>query len=418
MGAPIIGYVVRTFPHPTQVFIANEVVALERLGLGIHIFSYRKPEGAVAHERFRQIQAPVTYLPDPLNRNVRRVLHANQALFLQQPARYARTAGYVLGHTLRERNIDTWRRLLQAACLASLARDAGVQRLHAHFADGPARLAMLASMLTGMPYSFTAHARDIYRYPNTRLLREKIAAAESVATCTGANQQYLQALVSRSQRDKIKLAYHGVDLEKFSPGEPTAHSDVPLILSVGRLVEKKGYPDLLHACRILKDAHRTFRCQIVGEGPERTRLERLIADLDLHDVVSLPGTCSQEDLVEQYRQAAVFVLPCRVLESGDRDGIPNVLVEAMAVGLPVISTAISGIPELVQHERNGLLVEPGDQTALACAIERLLPDSDLRQRFRAAARATTERSFDWDRNALELYRWFAADARVEPALSR
>jgi glycosyltransferase involved in cell wall biosynthesis len=406
------------FPNRAQVFVANEVVALERLGLGIHIFSFRKPEGAVAHERFRQIQARVSYLPDPLNRHVWRVLGANVALFLQHPARYSRTAAYVLGHTLRERNIDTWRRLLQAACLASLASDAGVQRLHAHFADGPARLAMLASMLTGIPYSFTAHARDIYRYPNIRMLREKIVAAEWVATCTSANQQYLQALAPRGERDNIKLAYHGVDLEMFSPGERMAHSAVPLILSVGRLVEKKGYPDLLHACRTLKDAGRAFRCQIFGEGPERTRLERLIADLDLHDVVSLCGTCSQEELVEQYRQAAVFVLPCRVLESGDRDGIPNVLVEAMAVGLPVISTAISGIPELIQHERNGLLVEPGDPAAIACAIERLLADSDLRQRFGAAARATTERGFDWETNAVELYRWFAADARVGPVLSR
>jgi glycosyltransferase involved in cell wall biosynthesis len=416
LGSPVVGYVVRSFPHPTQVFIANEVLALERLGLGISIFSYRKPEGAVAHERFRQIQAPVTYLPDPLNRNVGRVLRANAALVLRHPVRYARTVAYVLGHTIRNHNLDTWRRLLQAACLASLARGAGVSRFHAHFADGTTRIAMLAGMLTGMPYSFTAHARDIFRAGIDReLLREKIEGASFVIGVSEYNKRFLDDEVRHLRNGHVRVVYNGVDLDRFRP-DPAVEREPNLIFAAGRLVRKKGFADLIEACRLLHEHGRSFRCRIIGDGPLRAELEAQAADLS--GVIEFVGAHSQEELAAEYQRAAVFVLPAVVPPDGNTDALPTVLLEAMASGCPVISTRVAGIPEIVDNEENGLLVAPGDVPALAAAIERLLNDPQLRARFGANARRKAEERFDVTKNVAELYRLFADTARVEPAPSR
>jgi glycosyltransferase involved in cell wall biosynthesis len=311
----------------------------------------------------------------------------------------------VLGYTLRERNPDTWRRFLHAGYLAQQARQAGVERLHAHFAHGATRVAMLASMLTGLRFSFTAHARDIYT-ANRVLLREKIEGAEYVVTCTRANQEYLQELVEPGQRGKIILGYHGVDVEKFTPAAPGGGEDAPLILSVGRLVAKKGFPDLLSACGILRRKGYDFRCLLVGDGPERPALEAMVRTLDLGGVVGMPGSHSQEELLELYRRATIFALPCRILENGDRDGIPNVLLEAMAVGVPVVSSTVSGIGELVRNGENGLLVRERDERALAAAIESLVQDAALRARLSRNARATVAAKFDAAVNSQRLARLF------------
>lgn len=393
MNTPVLGYVIRMFPQLSETFIANEILELERLGVRIRVYSYRRPRTAVHHEVVRSIRAPITYLPDPLYRHPLQLIRANQALYGLDPVRYRRTARYVLGHSLRDRNPDTWRRFLQAAYLAHLLKNSDVQHIHAHFAHGATRLAMLTNRLTGLPFSFTAHARDIYT-ADPRSLTGKIEAAEFVVTCTGANQEYLQQLVEPEQRDKINLRYHGIDLTKFSPGEPIPLTEVPLILSVGRLVEKKGLSYLVQACGVLKGRGYTFRCRIIGEGPERNRLEKMVSTLNLQDVVSLPGACSQEELLEIYRRATVFALPCNVLENGDRDGIPNVLLEAMAVQLPVVSSAVSGIPELIKSGDNGLLVEERNGEALASALELLFKDGALRERLGKKGRLTVAKNFD------------------------
>ena len=414
MGVPVLGYVIRMFPQVSETFIANEILSLERLGIPLRIYSYRRPQEHVTHECVRLIQSPVTYLPDPLQNHIAELLSAQLAIARAEPRRYVTTLQHVASASISDRSIEPWKRLLQAGHLATLLQQSDVERLHAHFAHGSTHVAMLASMLTGLPFSFSAHARDIYNNASPRLLREKMRAAEMVVTCTRANQEHLQSMMPALDQDKIKLAYHGADLAKFSLREPALDDDVPpLILSAGRLIEKKGLSDLLQALRLLHGKGLPFRCQVVGEGPERARLEMQIRALGLESVVSLLGACSQEELVERYGSATVFALPCKVLANGDRDGIPNVLVEAMACGLPVVSTPISGIPELIESGQNGLLVPPGNTAELAAAIELLLRDRELRQRLARSARATVEERFDSTvcaRTLAGLFGWKAATA--------
>jgi glycosyltransferase involved in cell wall biosynthesis len=415
MSAPALGYVLRMFPQLSETFIANEILELGRQGVKLRIFSYRRPSAEVSHECVRSIQEPVEYLPDPLHRNLGTLLAAAPDVVRRDRERFARTVRYVLGYTVRERNPDTWRRLLQAVYLARRVHETDLRHLHAHFAGGATRVAMLTAKLTGIPFSFSAHARDIYT-TEPRVLRERLDAASFVVTCTRANQRYLQELLEPASREKVLLGYHGIDLAKFRPDAAPAPGEAPLILSVGRLVRKKGLGDLLSACAILKRRGASFRCLIVGDGPERARLELMASELALEDRVSLPGSGSQEDVLRAYRSATIFALPCRVLEDGDRDGIPNVLLEAMAVELPIVSSAISGIPELIEHERNGILVPERDPQALAAALERLLDDRALRAELGRRARETVVRRFDRSANVRELTEMFRrAGVGLEPA---
>ncbi len=410
MGVPVLGYVIRMFPQVSETFIANEILSLERLGVSLRIYSYRRPRERVTHECVRLIQSPVTYLSDPIQSHLPELFAAQFAIASAEPRRYAAALRHVASASLGDRSIEPWKRLLQAGHLAMLLKQSDVERLHAHFAHGSTHVAMLAGMLTGLPFSFSAHARDIYSNASPRLLREKIRAAELVVTCTRANQQHLQSMVEPAEGDKIKLAYHGADLVKFAPDGEQRDEGPPVILSAGRLIQKKGFGDLLQALRLLNDKGIAFRGLIVGEGPERARLEMQVRALGLESVVWLLGACSQEELVERYAGATVFALPCKVLANGDRDGIPNVLVEAMASGLPVVSTAVSGIPELIDNGLNGLLVPPANTAELAAAIELLLRDRELRERLARDARATVEERFDSVTCARRIASLFRAEA--------
>jgi glycosyltransferase involved in cell wall biosynthesis len=398
MATGALGYVIRMFPQLSETFVANEIRELEALGLAIRIFSYRRPVERVPHECVRRLRSPVDYLPDPLWRHPRALLGSQLAVRRRDPARHRTVLRYVARRSAAERSFDAWRRLLQAADLARRLAGEGVYALHAHFAHGAADVAMLASRLTGLPFGFTAHARDVWT-SEPRRLAEKIRAADWVVTCSRASQDFLRSLADAREAAKVHLVHHGVDLAKFRPADRPADADPPLLLSAGRLVPKKGFADLLEACARLRDRGRRFRCLLVGEGPDRPLLERRLRELRLADRLELAGSRSQEALAELYRRATLFALPCRVLANGDRDGIPNVLVEAMASGLPVVATRISGIPELVRHEENGLLVEQRSAGGLAAALERLLDDAALRRRLAARARLDVEKSFDSAENA-------------------
>jgi glycosyltransferase involved in cell wall biosynthesis len=269
-------------------------------------------------------------------------------------------------------------------------------------------------MLTGVPYSFTTHARDIFRAGiNRNLLREKIAGASFVIGVSEYNRRFIEKDVRPARSSHVRVVYNGVDLKSFRP-DPTVAREPELILSAGRLVPKKGFADLLDACRLLREHGRSFRCRIIGEGPLRAELEAQAADLG--DVVEFAGARTQEELAQEYQRAAVFVLAATVPPDGNTDALPTVLLEAMASGCPVVSTRVAGIPEIVDHEENGLLVEPGAAPALSAAIERLLADPQLRARFGANARLKAEERFDANKNAADLYRLFADAARVERTL--
>jgi glycosyltransferase involved in cell wall biosynthesis len=315
-----------------------------------------------------------------------------------------------------------------------------IKHLHAHFAHDPTLIAMLAHMLTGIPYSFTAHARDLYQVPEQELIR-RVETATAVVTCCAVNVEYLSRVLPEPLRRKVHLIHHGVDLRNFRPSGATgsplgrdgaetrpyvAHPQMqasaqqsaslppPLILSAGRLVEKKGFPGLLEACALLKRAGYRFRCEIYGEGPMREQLLAEIGQSGLSDEVALPGAVTQQELLPVLQQADIFALTPFVTDDGDRDGVPNVLVEAMACGLPVVSTRVAGVPELVEHDCNGLLTEPHDVQGIAAALASLLEDVMKRKRLGEAARRTVIERFDLDAGAGRLAALFAP--RVDPEL--
>jgi glycosyltransferase involved in cell wall biosynthesis len=225
-----------------------------------------------------------------------------------------------------------------------------------------------------------------------------------VLTCTAVNQRYLAGLAD--QDTPVRLAYHGVDVNRFRvlrSGDPPRNGEAPLILSVARLCEKKGLEFLIEACRILVDRGVNFQCQIVGYGPLDDKLRKMIASLALQDRVCLLGKMTQDQLATLYPQADLFVLPCLVLENGDRDGIPNVLFEAMVCGVPIISTEIAGIRELIEHQKNGVLVEQRNSPALADAMELLIGSPELRNDLARKGRQTVLEGFTRESSARNVY---------------
>jgi glycosyltransferase involved in cell wall biosynthesis len=261
---------------------------------------------------------------------------------------------------------------LRAAWIADrIERGGGCRLVHGHFALAQTEVAMAVGVLVGAPFSFTAHARDIYDTPSG--LPEKMRAAALVVTCTGYNVTWLRRLAPDVPAARVQLAYHGVAMDAFrARGAPAG--DHPVVLAAGRFVDKKGFDVLVSACRILRDRGLDFTCRIVGDGPLGASLAALVQQAQLQQVVELPGWIPPAGMVGAFRDASVFVMPSRVSAGGDRDGIPNVILEAMAAGLPVVATGVSGIPEAVRHGESGLIVPPDDPAALAEAIGRLVRD--------------------------------------------
>jgi glycosyltransferase involved in cell wall biosynthesis len=412
---PEIGYLLKGYPRTSETFITNEIYLLEQAGLKISIFSLKTLEGQQRHGVVSKIQAPVTYLPETTPQeesgllgwlwlNVPSFAASHWKLFRLRPAAYLGTLAEALGMCLKYRIRSFIKEFLQAGFIALKVLESGrIRHLHAHFCHTSTTVAMLASRLAGVAFSFTAHAKDIYREDMNPgdLLQVKLSRTRFAVTCTGANQVYLDRL--RPPQIPLHKIYHGLDLSVFIPSNNTGENTRPLILSVGRMVEKKGFTYLVEACRLLRDARYDFVCRIVGGADQYTEtIKRSIEQLNLREFVSLHSAVTQEELRRIYEQATVFALPCQVIENGDRDGIPNVLVEAMAMELPVVSTDISGIPELVEHRVNGLLVPQKDAQALASAIKELLDDAELRKRLSRSARETVRRDFDAKQNILAL----------------
>ena len=393
-GPSRLGYVLKAFTRISETFILNEILELERQGFDLRIYSLNRPRDTKRHRLAGQVQSPVTYLPEPLLRATPAVALAHVKLLLRSPADYLVT----LGQVLISCDPDLVERFIQAGFLAHLLERDGVCHLHAGFVHSPGSVAWLLYLLIGLPFSVATHAKDLYHSP-PRLLRKKLASARVVFTCTRYNVGHLRRMAGPAGIRRLRQIYHGTDLERF-PFGLCGLADPPLILAVARLVKKKGLQYLIRGCAVLRSRGRRFRCRIIGAGPLHKDLLRLIRSEGLEETVSLEGALEQEQVIDWYRQAAVLALPSIVTSDGDRDGIPNVLVEAAAIGLPIVSTPVSGIPELVHDAETGLLVPPHDPTALADAIERLLDSPELRERLRAAARTTVEREFDLRRNAL------------------
>jgi glycosyltransferase involved in cell wall biosynthesis len=298
--------------------------------------------------------------------------------------------------------------LLAVALADRLLDDSDVRHLHAHFAHGATSVTWLASLITGISFSFTGHAKDIYseQLNPARLLRRKLLAARFAVTCTDANRDHLLRIAPDATVHRV---YHGLNADfahllAERPPRPDGNG-VLNVLAIGRLVEKKGFDVLVDAHAVLAERGVALATTVVGDddgGDVGAELRRRIARRRLDGRIRLAGTMSQSALYEEYRRATVFCLPCRVLDSGDRDGIPNVLVEAMAAGVPVVTTRVSGIPELVEDGVNGLLVQPDDPEELAAALLRLDSDSKLGARLAAAGEDTVRRRFDGEALAAEM----------------
>ncbi len=363
---PHVCYIVKRFPRLSQTFVLNELLALERQGLRLTVISLRRSDEA--HSGYAELAAPVLYLD---------------------------------GQGTPE---------AEAAQIAPLVSARGVTHIHAHFATRAATVASLVSAATGVPFSFTAHAHDIFHAGVDRsALAATMARAASVVTVSEYNRRYLEGLLAAEGRTgRVLRLYNGVDLSRLCP---TAGPRRPgLIVGVGRLIAKKGFAVLVAAMRLLRAVGHRASCLIIGEGEERPRLEAQIAAAGLAESVRLAGALAPAQVARLVGEAEVFALPCLVDAAGDRDGMPTVLVEAMALGTPVVSTDVAGIPELVQHGRTGLLGAEGDPASLAAALARLLDDAALRERLRVAALARVRTDFDLERNVFRLRGLFTADA--------
>ena len=409
-----IAYLVKTYPRLSETFILNEILGLERLGLDLHIFSLRRPGAEPVHPNVAQVKAPVTYVPGLGLRSypadAMRVMWHHTRFAVTRPNHYRGTARFARSqgsqHPLKD--------FLQAGYLAGVLQTQGFSHLHAHFANLPTSVAETASRLSGIPYSFTAHAKDIYLSP-AEDLRRKMAGARFVLTCTGYNERYLRQIQPGAP---VTVAYHGIDVGLFGSAPVAKPAARPQILSVGRFCEKKGFPDLIDACKILRDRGRDFECRIIGFGPLEAELRKRIESLGLSSMVRIEGQMTQSELACEYQSARMFVLPCRITEGGDRDGIPNVLLEAMASRVAVVSTPVSGITELIRPGHNGILASERDVTALAEAMDLLLEDEVLAARLGAQGRETVLGHFEMYASSKRIFDIFAAHVGRPPTKQR
>jgi len=393
---PIIAYVSQQFPSLTTTFVYREVLALRRAGLTIRPISTWRPRPNTVSQEAAGLIAETFYI-FPL-RGLK-WLGDHLRYLLTRPWRYLSTLARLTLFN-RETLANRLRLLIHfgyAARAAAEIEHSQAQHIHADFALNAATVALVAARLTGKPFSFTAHAADIF--VNPILLRDKIAAARFVVAISEYNKQYLIKVAGDDKvASKIHVVHCGVDLDEFAPRRQETESATSVVLAVGRLTEKKGFPYLIKACKVLVEQGYRFQCKIVGDGDQKPLLQSLINQNNLSHVVSLEGVVLQEALHRYWDQARIFVLPSIVASNQDRDGIPVVLMEAMALGIPVVSTCVSGIPELIQHEVNGLLVPPGDASALAGAIARVWIDPQLAGRLADQGRITVEQDFDIEKN--------------------
>lgn len=396
-------FILKGYPRLSETFIAQEIRALEQRGFALDIVSLRFPTDKHIHPVHREIAAKVGYLPEYLYQEPFRVL---RSWFKASWRRgYWRAFGQWLRDLTRDPTPNRARRFGQACVMvAELPKDA--TRLHAHFLHTPASATYYAHLITGVPWSCSAHAKDIWTSPDWDK-REKLATLDWLVTCTRDGYEHLREIAGSADKGKIHLVYHGLDFARF-PEPPRRQRDLkaPLrILSVGRAVPKKGYADLLQALALLpKDVD--WRFHHIGGGPLLDDLRSLAETLQIAKYITWQGSAPQEQVLEAYRAADIFVLASCIAEDGDRDGLPNVLMEAQSQKLAVVATNLAGIAELVAPGETGLLVPPGAPENLSGALLRLMRDAPLRARLAEAGFQRVRREFSLERGIDDLERRF------------
>ncbi len=375
-----IAYVVGRFPSPSETFIAREAEALRARGAEVTIFPLWRdpaagitPDGPFVHRCTRW----PAFEDDPELRAFRwQCYFATNLLFRPGPA--VRALWY----------------MSMAVEMALRLKALDVERVHAHFANLPSTVGWVAASLAKVPFSFAVHARDIF--VEHHFLRAKARAADHIIACNSAAASLAADLVKPTDRAKIELIPHGLPLEQFGFRREPASGE-PLILGVGRLVEKKGFTDLITAMARLRERGVKATCWLLGDGPERETLSRGIAELGLEGSVVLKGWMRQDELMAAYERAALLVAPSVVAKDGDRDGLPNVVVEAAAKGLPIVATNVGGIGDLVRDGETGLVAREKDSENLAEKIAAVLDDTESAMARARRAREEVEARFDQEK---------------------
>lgn len=393
------------FPKVTETFILYEILALERLGLETEVYPLLRHRQGVAHPEAVDVAERAHYMPFVSLP----ILLANWHFLRRRPSAYLRTVLEVLRGTFGSTNffIGAIGILPKTVRFAYEMERSGVAHVHAHFATHPTVAALIIHRLTGIPFSFTAHGSDLH--VDRRMLDRKVDAAAFAVTCSEFNKEVMVDTCGEPVRDKIHVVHYGVDFDLFAPDDTPRPGKPCEIVCVASFEEVKGHKYLVEACRYLAQRGVDFRCHLIGDGPLRQDVEARVTDADLTSRFVFHGALTRADVAHRLRSCDVKVLASFPTRGGKREGMPNVLIEAMAAGLPVVSTRLTGIPELVDSGRTGLLVPPADALALADALHELSRDGELRRRMGAAGREKALRSFDRRTNAATLATLFGME---------
>ncbi len=410
---PTIAYMMSRFPKLTETFILYEMIALEKLGFRIEIFPLLKQKESKIHKAAKARMKNAHFVPF-LNLTI---LKANVSMVLKSPGRYFSTLFFVLFHTCKSANffLGAIGIFPKAVLFALIMQEKNPGHIHAHFATHPTVAALIIHRLTGIPFSFTAHGSDLH--VNRQMLRQKLEAALFGITISRYNKNVMIQECGKKYVEKIHIVHCGVDPKEFSVGCRNWDYKSLNILSIGSLEEVKGHEYLIRACAELERQNIPFNCRIIGYGPLKTELQALIDRLGLTSQVQLLGGQPRDKVLEELEWANTFVLASVPTRAGKKEGIPVVLMEAMASGLPVISSRLSGIPELVTHNLCGLLIEPGDSPALAHCLKTFYRDPELARQLGEYGRQRVEKDFNLSLNAEKLSTLFLQQKLIKTKLA-
>lgn len=406
-----LAYITLKFPKRSENFIKREILTIKKYMGKVLIFSLTEGEDQLPYDpAIRLVCLEKIFI-------WKKIIH-HSFIFIRQPSGYL-TIFYkqIILPSLRDfkkkvelekREKKRKKRSQQFSNAVSIAYEVSkkdVAHIHAHYAHLPSQVALIVSDFTGIPFSFTAHAKDLYLAKHSRLTR-LVKRATFVTTCTSDGESYLKNVCKAKYHKRLNCVHHGIDPEKFLSIRRDNSGKYPLILSAGRFTEKKGFDTLLHALSILKERNIPFNCIIAGGGKLKTNILALIKELHLDEHVELPGFLNEKALINLYHKADVFVLASRQLSDGNRDGIPNVILEAMASGLPIVATDVGGIPEVIENNKNGLLSPPNNPESFVDSLETLLTDQSLREKMGKNGRAFVADKFNLEKNTQKLFGLF------------
>ena len=385
-----IAVLLSRFPTVTETFILRELIEIERRGQRVRLVPMIKESPPVIHEEAKPWTTRALYT----SFFSVKVWLANARAALRQPVRYWSLLARLVAGTIA--TPATFLRTVavfpKAVFIADQLHREGVRHIHAHYASHPATMALIISTVAPITFSFTVHAHDIQ--VDRSLLRWKLREARFIRSISDFNRRFLEKLYPAEAIGKIEVIHVGIEPSMYSTAGPPALHPVPLILCVAAHKPYKGLPVLIEACRILRDAGMKFRCEVIGHGPMHDQLARMIEKSGVGDVIALIGPKPQDEVALKMADAAFFVLPSIIAEDGQMEGIPVSLMEAMASGRAVISTSISGIPELIDDGVNGLLVSPADPVALAQAMQSLLASPDRAREMGERGRRKVRAEFE------------------------